>query len=419
MYRLESVRKNLDYAYQSWRKMGKNIKDSRGDDKAVEYLGQQAGEILLKCRSCFDYAIKDILEIPPDKEVKNIYFPFSLNSLNNLKKNGLNDSDADYLSVIIGRADRGEMFDRLMTDYGIIFSINNMVNEEKHNKIHGVKSSINTTTVVEALGASLSIRGWQEYDKSKNCYHVIGESVDMVGSPGVSVKKVNDYVFDFNGAFIDSFILNAVRATEFLMRDIYSYLGEDSSSIDVNASVPFDASERAFQKVFPIFCFPIVIVLYFDKKGEVIFRYGETGGLVGAEDAGRVLQREQAEALSRIMYELAISYYVPIGKSMISNKIRKEWEKIVSYDPDVTRVFEFCPSKKPEISLVIDGVFLGDFSVDLFGIGMKFKNQGIPRSLGFEVSWIKVFYERLAQDITGRLEITSSGAGELPFFKVL
>lgn len=245
MNRLNDIRQKLAYASERREALFEETAKAQLNDMDVPFLGEKAGQVLATCRECFDYAAKDVFEafilpLPGDPSFRKkyergkvkVYFPFYLVQLR--EPNFWVRLRVPHPSVYATLASiaKGIEDKSLVPDTGVPYrafaETNAMVNQKKHDRIIASATRDRATTIIQGNGTAVGVVPiGQEGGVYPN-----GAPI-MKGPPGMQIRYVKDFFFDYNGERVGSYCASLITGTCIVMREIYTkYFGADPAILD-------------------------------------------------------------------------------------------------------------------------------------------------------------------------------------------
>lgn len=241
--RTDSIRSNIDFAFESNKELSQLIASAQKDDGKVKFIGHKAGNILGAVRECFDYCIADIKDDFGGNSSRSWYFPFHPDTMG--KGKPLHTLTVNHQTVfnslnsVASMISTKKMIPGTNCRYSDLRAVNNLVNAKKHDNVIVVNEAQNSKTRIEMPGGAVfTVSPIQKLndDGTIDETYTLGPvgPAGWNGGPGVSIAAVKDFFFDapdidMSRRDVHGFCMTAITATRFVIGDVYCKVyGHDS-----------------------------------------------------------------------------------------------------------------------------------------------------------------------------------------------
>ncbi len=232
--RTSEIANSLAFARRSLNDLLHLIVKAQREDSSVEFIGHKTGAILQTVRQCFDYCAADLRDDFLDKPQAKVYYPFHPNSLDKGKPLHELQGTAPKAFAALLRVAKSilarEIIPNTMCNYGDLASVNRLVNDNKHDRVHRVHDVPNSRTFIKGPGGVMisvspiyPVRPDGSVDYSKP--GPVGPMA-WTASRNLGVSGVKDFQFEDNSRLsrpdVHGFCMMVITATRFTLGYVYS-----------------------------------------------------------------------------------------------------------------------------------------------------------------------------------------------------
>ena len=232
--RVPEIESSLAFAKSANAELSGLIADAQKSDGTVDFIGHKVGAILQGARQCYDYCAADLRDDFLGNSALRAYYPFHPDSLAKGKPfYQLSDSaPAAYESLmrIANCIISKQVIPRTICRYSDAASINDLVNQNKHDRVKEICELGRSRTRIEFPdGSVISVTPMYPFrDDGTPDFSQPGAvgPEEWISTPGVKVTAVKDFFFAENAALsradVHGFCMAAITATRFILSEVYS-----------------------------------------------------------------------------------------------------------------------------------------------------------------------------------------------------
>ncbi len=253
--RSNDIVEKLAYAQLRLVALQRELADVQASEGSISFIGQKVGEILGACRECFDYAAKDLVDAFFTKKPKQIYFPFSQESLVGGALSQLSEAAPGVYEFLIDVADRikkKSAWPGTIFGYAQVSDVNDLVNSKKHDRITVAQRRENAATRVQfPSGATVLCSPVYSFDGAIPNFGEGRDAESMVGShPDVSVTYVSEYRLAENNWEIARYCNHSIEVCWRLLDELYrvACLQNEAATFSPHETLK-PADQRVFEEL--------------------------------------------------------------------------------------------------------------------------------------------------------------------------